>query len=84
MRKILLVAMFLSFFLGLSKVSISATNYNDGVPILAEDADATEAQENAIRAGAKNWCLEKEDDQKEQCAIDYFVGHNYEGEPSCD
>ncbi len=83
MNKKLLKLVLLSLFLGFSVV-VSAVNYNDGVPILAEGADPTEAQENAIREGAKNWCSEKEDDQKEQCALDYFVGHNYEGEPSCD
>lgn len=62
----------------------AAVNYNDGVPILAEGSDATEKQEAAIQEGAKNWCSEKEDDDKEQCALDYFAGHNYQGEPSCD
>ncbi len=83
MNKGLLILILLGL-LGINSVAISAVNYNDGVPILKDDADPTEAQEKAITEGAKNWCSEKEEDQKEQCALDYFAGHNYEGEPSCD
>lgn len=84
MSKTLLSILFLSLFLVLSHPAMAIVDYKDGVPILAEDADVTEAQEIAIEAGAKNWCSEQEDDQKEQCVLDYFVAHNYEGEPSCD
>lgn len=84
MKQKLLALVLSSFFLIFSSNGFTATNYNDGVPILAEDSDATEEQEEAIQEGAKNWCSEKEEDDREQCQLDYFAGHNYEGEPSCD
>ena len=62
-----------------------AIDYKDGVPILKESAEITEVQENVIREGARKWCAEVEDDnEREQCVVDYFVNHNYQGEPDCD
>lgn len=84
MKQKLLALVLSSFFLIFSSNGFAATNYNDGVPILAEGSDATEEQEEAIQQGGKNWCSEKEEDDREQCVLDYFAGHNYEGEPSCD
>ncbi len=54
----------------------------DGVKPLG--ANPTEAQKQAIRDGAQNACSEKEEDEKEECVMDYFANHNLEEEPSCD
>jgi hypothetical protein len=55
----------------------------DGVSVLGEDA--TEAQMQSVRDGAKNRCEDIEsDDKREVCVVDYFAQHNLEEEPSCD
>jgi hypothetical protein len=80
MFRLILIIGILSF----SLLSVSAIDYNDGVPILKEGAEPTEAQENAIRKGARNWCSDRPDEEREQCEVDYFIAHNYQGDPSCD
>jgi hypothetical protein len=53
------------------------------VPVLSDDA--TEEQMELVRKGATIFCSEIEDeDEKQQCAADYFVQHNLDEEPSCD
>ena len=47
-------------------------------------ANATEAQKQVIRDGAQDFCDGKEDDEKEECVMDFFANHNLEEEPSCD
>lgn len=55
----------------------------DGVKTLGEEA--TEAQMQAVRDGAKTRCEDIDDDDKrEVCVVDYFAQHNLEEEPSCD
>ncbi len=81
------LARYFLFIMGFmfSLSAMSAIDYKDGVPILKKDAEITQAQENAIREGAIRWCSDIEDDnEREQCVLDYFVNHNYEGEPDCD
>ena len=57
-------------------------NATDGVKPL--EANATEAQKQVIRDAAQDSCDGKEDDEKEECVMDYFANHNLEEEPSCD
>ncbi|SMN13071.1 hypothetical protein BHECKSOX2_44 [Bathymodiolus heckerae thiotrophic gill symbiont] len=55
----------------------------DGVTALSDDA--TEAQIQLVRDGAKNRCEEVDDeDQREICVVDYYAQHNLEEAPSCD
>ncbi|MBE8189789.1 MAG: hypothetical protein HAW58_02720 [Candidatus Thioglobus sp.] len=55
----------------------------DGVKVLTEEA--TEAQMQAVRDGAKGRCEDVDDDNKrEACVADYYAQHNLEEEPSCD
>ena len=44
----------------------------------------TDAQKEAVRKGAKEFCEDKEDDQREECVMDFYANHNLEEEPSCD
>lgn len=46
--------------------------------------DATEAQKQVIRDAARDACEEKEDDEREECVMDFYANHNLEEEPSCD
>lgn len=84
MKIMILKPIIIVLVLVFNSAGFAAINYNDGVPILAEDADPTDAQEDAIIEGSRIWCSDKPESQKEQCQLDYFVAHNYEGEPSCD
>jgi hypothetical protein len=57
---------------------------NASADIPALGANATEAQKKVIRDGAQDFCDGKEDDEKEECVMDFFANHNLEEEPSCD
>ena len=65
---------------------LSATSFAhlDGDTVPALGAGATEAQKVLVRDGAQDFCDGKEDDEKEECVIDFFANHNLEEEPSCD
>lgn len=55
----------------------------DGVVVLADEA--TDAQMQAVRDGAKVRCEDIDDeDKRETCVVDYYAQHNLEEEPSCD
>lgn len=55
----------------------------DGVAVLG--ATPTDQEIEMVRAGAKKFCSEIEDyEEKEQCAMDYYAAHNFEGEPDCE
>ena len=56
----------------------------DGETVAPLAADATEAQKQVIRDGAQNFCDGAEEDEKEECVMDFFANHNLEEEPSCD
>jgi len=58
-------------------------NLTDGVPVLGETF--TDTEEALVRAGSKAACeIHDEFEDREQCAMDYFAEHNYQGEPECD
>lgn len=65
-------------------VSTSAfATLEDGVEVLG--ANPTDTQIEMVRAGAKKACSDIEDYvEKEQCAMDYYAAHNFEGEPDCE
>ena len=44
----------------------------------------TDVQKEAVRIGAKEFCSDKEDDEREECVMDFYANHNLEEEPSCD
>ena len=44
----------------------------------------TDAQKEAVRKGAKEFCSDKEDEKREECVMDFYANHNLEEEPSCD
>ena len=56
----------------------------DGETVAPLATDATEAQKQVIRDGAQNFCDGAEEDEKEECVMDFFANHNLEEEPSCD
>ncbi|MEO1890285.1 MAG: hypothetical protein ABGX45_01165 [Candidatus Thioglobus sp.] len=59
-------------------------SFNVFANIPALGANATEPQKQVIRDGAQDFCDGKEDDEKEECVMDFFANHNLEEEPSCD
>ena len=56
----------------------------ENTPPLPSVNGGTEAQKEAVRQGAKEFCEDKEDDQREECVMDFYANHNLEEEPSCD
>lgn len=63
--------------------SASMATVEDGVSVLG--ATPTEAEIEMVRAGAKSACSEITDyEEKEQCAMDYYAAHNFDGEPDCE
>lgn len=65
-------------------MSTSVFAHMDGESVVALGAGATEAQKQLVRDGAQDFCGEKEEDEKEECVMDFFANHNLEEEPSCD
>lgn len=65
---------------------LSATTFAhmDGETIAPISEGATEAQKQVIRDGAQDFCGEKEEDEKEECVMDFYANHNLQEEPSCD
>ncbi len=54
----------------------------DGVAVLGDNA--TDAQIQAVRDGAKRRCEDIDSlDKREMCVDDYYVQHNLEEEPNC-
>jgi hypothetical protein len=56
----------------------------DGETIAPLSANATESEKQLIRDGAQDFCDSAEEDEKEECVMDFFANHNLEEEPSCD
>lgn len=74
-----LITLFTTLFLS----SVVMATIDDGVPVLGNNYTAV--QEEMVRAGAKTSCaIHDEFEDREQCAMDYFAEHNYQGEPDCD
>lgn len=65
-------------------ISTTVLAHMDGDTVAALGANATEAQKVLVRDGAQDFCSELEDDEKEECVMDFFANHNLEEEPSCD
>ena len=66
-------------------ILLSATTFaHDGDTVAPLGANATEAQKVVVRDGAQDFCDSAEDDEKEECVMDFFANHNLEEEPSCD
>lgn len=65
-----------------SSMSAYAT-VEDGVEVLG--SNPTDAEIEMVRAGAKKECSWIKDyADKEQCAMDYYAAHNFDGEPDCE
>lgn len=73
-------------FASLFALSLSANAHIDGenVAPLPTVNGGTEAQKEAVRQGAKEFCEDKEEDAREECVMDFYANHNLEEEPSCD
>lgn len=70
-------------FITAGMATASFATLEDGVAVLG--ANPTEAEIEMVRAGAKTACSEIEGyEEKEQCAMDYYAAHNYNGEPDCE
>jgi hypothetical protein len=67
-----------------SLLSLSAiSNVEDGVQVLGTAPSDSDIE--MVRAGAKAHCKEITDyEEKEQCAMDYYAAHNFDGEPDCE
>ena len=65
-------------------MSVNAHMTGENTPKLPTVNGGTEAQKEAVRQGAKEFCEEKEDDEREECVMDFYANHNLEEEPSCD
>ena len=65
-------------------LSMSSFAHQDGENVAPLGADATEAQKQLVRDGAQDACGEKEEDEKEECVMDFYANHNLQEEPSCD
>ena len=65
-------------------LSMSTFAHMDGEKVSPLSKDATEAQKQVVRDGAKDFCESAEEDAKEECVMDFFANHNLEEEPSCD
>ena len=65
---------------------LSATTFAhmDGETTAPLAKDATEAQKQVIRDAAAGFCDGAEEDEREECVMDFFANHNLEEEPSCD
>lgn len=72
------------FLIALGLVSFAANaTVEDGVPVLGKTY--TEGEEKLVRDGARLVCeIYEEFEDREQCAMDYYAAHNYQGEPDCD
>ena len=47
--------------------------------------NATEAQKDAIRKAAADFCGDiDDDDEKQECSAEFYANHNLDEEPSCD
>jgi hypothetical protein len=73
-------------FASLFAFSLSANAHMDGESVakLPTVNGGSDAQKEAVRKGAKEFCEDKEDDQREECVMDFYANHNLEEEPSCD
>ena len=77
MKKILLTTVLFS----LSTASLATVE--DGVAVLTGNPSDSDIE--MVRAGAKSSCSEITDyEEKEQCAMDYYAAHNFDGEPDCE
>jgi len=65
---------------------LSATTFAhmSGETVAPLAKDASDAQKQAVRDGAQDFCDSAEEDEKEECVMDFFANHNLEEEPSCD
>jgi len=65
-------------------LSVNAHMAGENVASLPTVNGGTEAQKEAVRQGAKEFCEDKEEDAREECVMDFYANHNLEEEPSCD
>ena len=74
----------LAILFGIATISTaSMATVEDGVSELG--SKPSDAEIEMVRAGAKSACADVEDyEEKEQCAMDYYAQHNYQGEPDCE
>jgi hypothetical protein len=83
--KLVSISLLVSFLTFSAFVVAEKTEVFDlkSVPVLGDNP--TEEQMELVRKGANIFCSEVEDeDEKQQCAADYFAQHNLDEEPSCD
>lgn len=81
--KFVVTTIFVSFLFFGSLANAEEVFDLKSVPVLSDNP--TEEQMELVRKGANIFCSEVEDDdEKQQCAADYFAQHNLDEEPSCD
>jgi|JYMV01.1.fsa_nt_gi hypothetical protein len=74
----------LAILFGIAALATTAfATVEDGVAVLGEKP--SESAIEMVRAGAKSSCSDITDyEEKEQCAMDYYAAHNFDGEPDCE
>ena len=75
------IILLVSFLMGLNMNLMAHTKGESITPL--GDSDS-ESMKQAIRDGAKSFCEDLEDDQRELCVVDFYTQHDLEEEPSCD
>jgi hypothetical protein len=75
------VIILMGFVLGLN-ANVAAHMKGENVAPLG--GSSSEEMMQAIRDGAKSFCEDLDDDQRELCVVDFYTQHDLEEEPSCD
>ena len=65
-------------------LSMNAFAHLSGENITPLGDDQTEKRMQEVRDGAKSFCEDLDDDQRELCVMDFYTQHDLEEEPSCD
>ena len=65
-------------------LTFGAHAHMDGENTAPLGPNASDAEKQVIRDAAQDICGEKEDDEREECVMDFYANHNLEEEPSCD
>ena len=73
-------------FLMFAFIALMANSHMEGENIkpLSDVNVGSDADMQVIRDGASDYCEGEEDDDREECVMDFYANHNLDEEPSCD
>jgi hypothetical protein len=75
------IIVLMSLVLGLNVNLMAHMSGENITPLGNSDS---ESMKQVIRDGAKSFCEDLDDDQRELCVMDFYTQHDLEEEPSCD